>query len=60
MEHQDFSISVSYHVYTCDEHGKILRHVGNYPCMCVVKEVAQYLNDNYGVTTKYLKRIEED
>ena len=60
MEHQDFTISVSYNVYTCDEHGKTLRHVGNYPCMCVVKEVAKYLRDKHGVECSYLKRIEED
>ena len=59
MKQKDFNIEVSYNVYTTDKHGKTKRYVGNYPCMCVVKEVADYIFKNYGVECSYLKRIEE-
>jgi len=57
MKH--ITVDVSYNVYTCDENGKTAKYVGNYPCMCVVREVADYIMKKYGVQCRYLKRIEE-
>jgi len=57
---RDFTVDIRYNVYTCDENGKTDRYVGNYPCMCVVKEVAKYLMENYGVKSSFLKVIDAE
>lgn len=59
-KHKDFTIDISYNVYTCDENGKTLRYVGNYPCMCVVKEVGKYLMEKYEVKSNYLKVVDAE